>query len=95
MRAIDPVARTRELATSYRGVRSTQSIADALEGTLDELDQQRIRAEAAEAELEAYRLQDESARIANSGRCTCTEDEACWDHEALEMRAENANGGTA
>jgi hypothetical protein len=29
-----------------------------------------------------------SAEIVNSGRCLCTEDEACQDHEALEMRAE-------
>jgi hypothetical protein len=53
---VNAVERTRQLAASYRSMKSTQDIADALEGTLDELDQQRIRAEAAEAELESYRL---------------------------------------
>lgn len=67
-----------------------------------ECDQQRCRAEAAEAELDvarqhlreaeaelvSVRTQQESMAIANSGRCRCTEDEACWDHEALELHAD-------
>ncbi|MFR9807093.1 hypothetical protein ACL02T_33070 [Pseudonocardia sp. RS010] len=32
----------------------------------------------------------ESREIVQSGRCICTEDEACWEHEALEMCAEHA-----
>lgn len=32
----------------------------------------------------------ESAAIVNSGRCLCTEDEACADHEALEALANAA-----
>lgn len=31
----------------------------------------------------------ESAAIVNRG-CACTDDEACWDHEELEMRSEHA-----
>lgn len=38
-------------------------------------------------------LAAESAAIVNSGQCRCTEDESCWEHEALEMRAEHEGGG--
>lgn len=37
----------------------------------------------------------ESAAIVSSGRCRCTEDEACWDHEALEMQAEHTRSLSA
>jgi hypothetical protein len=38
------IAKTRQLAKSYRGAKSTQDIADALEGTLAELDRLREQA---------------------------------------------------
>jgi hypothetical protein len=41
----------------------------------------------------ANELAAESAAIANRG-CSCTDDQTCWDHEALEMRAEHQQAVT-
>lgn len=72
--------------------RALHALAAGVRDLRDERDQALIRAETAENELAAYRAQDESAAIVHSGQCRCTEDEACWDHEALELRAENMTG---
>lgn len=59
------VAKTRQLARLYRGISTTQDVADALEGTLAELD--RLRAEVTELENVQARAREFVAASLDAG----------------------------